>query len=170
MSVDALNTTAEELPVHSTVERADRSELADALNDVLASTYVLYAKTHACHWNIAGPMFYSAHKLTDDQYNDLAKAVDDIAERVRALGFPALTGIGNYLQRSCVTDADEIAPALDMLRDLARDHATVASQIREAVKRAEGVDDVYTADLLTGRIGVHDEAAWMLNAMTATQD
>lgn len=167
MPNDPLNARAEELPVNTGIDKKDRKVLAEHLGDVLASTYVLYAKTHNFHWNVAGPLFYGVHKLTDEQYNDLAKAIDEIAERTRAIGFPALRGLGTYIERSAVSDTSKIPDTRKMVEILAKDHQAVAGQIREAVGEAEKAHDVYTADLLTARIGFHEEAAWMLNAILA---
>lgn len=154
-----------ELPADTGLDRTDRKELAKMLGEALASTYVLYHKTHAYHWNVAGPLFYSVHKLTDEQYQELASAVDDIAERIRAIGFAAPTGLEAYTRNSVVSDVKGIPVAGDMIAELADDHQRIAASMRQMVEEAERVEDVYTADLLTGRIGVHEEAAWMLNAM-----
>ena len=166
MSVHTLNTRSEELPVKTGIERKDRKVLAELMGRVLASSYVLYHKTHAFHWNITGPMFYSVHKLTDEQYQELAKAIDDIAERIRAIGFTAPTGLTKYIKESAVEDVDGLPTAGEMIEQLARDHQAIATQLRDAVLEAEKADDVYTADLLTARIGAHEEAAWMLNALS----
>ena len=163
-----LEVKAPELPSDTGLTRKDREKLAEHLNEALASTYVLYAKTQTFHWNVAGPLFYSVHNLTEKQYEDLAQAIDSIAERVRAIGFPADGGLKRLSEASHVEDCSEVAPsARSMLSDLARDHQVVAGQLREAVAVAEEVRDVYTADLLTSRIGVHEEASWMLGSMLA---
>lgn len=167
MPDSALANRPDELPVRTGIERDDRKKLAELLNEALAGTYVLYAKTLAYHWNVTGPLFYSVHKLTDEQYNELGEAVDSIAERVRALGFPALGGIGHYVEKSVVADVDGLPTAGEMVAELARDHQSMARSLRAGVAEAEKVEDVYTADFLTGRIGVHEEAAWMLNAIVA---
>lgn len=156
-----------ETTLRTGIEREDRKRLAEILNDTLAGTFILYAKTLAYHWNITGPLFYSVHKLTDEQYHDLADAIDATAERIRALGFPALAGVGHYIQKSIVADVDKMPDAGEMVAILARDHQAMAKMLRDAVGEAEKVEDVYTADFLTGRIGVHEEAAWMLNAIIA---
>ncbi|MEM1103107.1 MAG: DNA starvation/stationary phase protection protein [Pseudomonadota bacterium] len=147
--------------------REDRRELAALLGKALASTYVLYHKTHAYHWNVTGPLFYSVHKLTDEQYQNLADAVDEIAERIRALGFATPVGLSSYMSNSIVDDVKGAPPAAEMLRVLAEDHRAVAAQFTDIVEIAEKHDDVYTADMLTARIGFHEEAAWMLNAQLA---
>lgn len=157
-----------EIPVKSGVERKDREMLAERMGRGLASLYVLYHKTHAFHWNITGPLFYSVHKLTEEQYTDMAEAIDDIAERIRAIGFRVPVGLAGYVSESCVSDVEGEDDANDMIRTLANDHQGVAAQLRDAVREAESVEDVYTADLLTARIGAHEEAAWMLNALIAS--
>ncbi|MEM6709411.1 MAG: DNA starvation/stationary phase protection protein [Pseudomonadota bacterium] len=156
-----------DLPANTGIDHNDRKRLADLMGKALASTYVLYHKTHAFHWNITGPLFYSVHKLTDDQYQSLAAAIDEIAERIRAIGFPAATGLTRYVKDSVVEDETLIDDPQAMIKRLAEDHQSVAIQLRDAVAEAEKADDVYTADLLTGRIGAHEEAAWMLNALLA---
>ena len=161
----ALKARAENIPMKTSLRDDDRKAIAEDLGRALASTYVLYHKTHGFHWNVTGPLFYSVHKLTDDQYQDLAEAVDDIAERIRALGAPAPMGLAAYAKASVVEDIEDFPATGEMVRELAADHLTVADQMRDMVKRAEKASDVYTADLLTARIGVHEEAAWMLNAI-----
>ncbi|MEO1252125.1 MAG: DNA starvation/stationary phase protection protein [Pseudomonadota bacterium] len=167
MATEALNSNVAELPVKTGIEREDRKKLAEQMGKVLASSYVLYHKTHAYHWNITGPLFYSVHKLTDEQYEDLAAAIDDIAERIRAIGFQTPVGLGSYLKDSVIEDTDTLPNAGDMIRQLADDNQAIASQLRDAVMEAEKVDDVYTADLLTARVGAHEEASWMLNSLAA---
>lgn len=165
MTQAALSIVAAELPVATGVKKSDRKSLADLLGDALASSYVLYHKIHAYHWNVSGPFFYSLHKLTDAQYRDVAEAIDAIAERIRSIGFAAPVGLSRYVERSVVSDVVEIKTAGEMVAELSQDHQKVAKQMRETVKAADDADDVYTADLLTSRIGAHEEAAWMLNAI-----
>jgi len=165
MSNPAFDAVAKELPVDTGVAREDRRELARDLGKALASFYVLYHKTHGYHWNVTGPMFYSVHKLTDDQYEDLADAIDALAERIRSIGFAAPVGLGAYIGDSVVKDVDGLKPAGEMVQELAEDHQKVAAQLRDIVEKAEKADDVFTADLLTARIGAHEEASWMLNAL-----
>ena len=155
----------EELPVESGLDRDGRAALCELLGNNLASTYVLYHKTHAYHWNVTGPMFYSVHKLTDEQYQDLAGAVDEVAERIRSLGFPSPVGLKDYYERSSIKDVEGIPEAGAMLRELALDNQHLARTMRETVEKAEEIGDTYTADFVTGRIGVHEENGWMLNAL-----
>jgi len=161
----ALKARSETIPVSSSVSAEDRTAVAKGIAKALSSTYVLYHKTHGFHWNVTGPLFYSVHKLTDDQYQDLAAAVDDLAERIRALGTAAPMGLEGYIDQSVVEDVNDFPNTGEMVKQLARDHLAVADQMREVVARADQAQDVYSADLLTARIGVHEEAAWMLNAI-----
>lgn len=153
-----------ELPVRTGIARKDRQQLASALGRALASSYVLYHKIHAYHWNITGPMFYSIHTLTDAHYADLGEAIDKIAERIRSIGFSTPVGLANYLKSSVVADVDALPSPEEMVAELAADHQALAKALRDMVGEADDAEDVYTADLLTARIGAHEEAAWMLNA------
>ncbi|MCR9269388.1 MAG: DNA starvation/stationary phase protection protein [Hyphomonadaceae bacterium] len=168
MTNSALMTRNETLNIESELKPENRTEIAEKLGKVLASTYVLYHKTQGFHWNVTGPMFISVHELTETQYKDLAAAIDDIAERVRTLGAPAPMGLAGYVGDSQVLDQSEFPTVGQMLETLARDHLTVADEMRGIVEAAEQVKDVYTADLLTARIGAHEEAAWMLKALAAS--
>ncbi len=141
-----------------------RLSLAEKLSTILASTYVLYHKTQAVHWNVTGPMFVSVHNLTEKQYEDLAEAVDDIAERIRALGAFVPIGLALYAKNSIVNDTIDAKNTMAALMQLADDHMDVANEMRGLVEIAEKANDVYSADLLTARIGFHEEAAWMLKA------
>ena len=152
---------------NTTIGKEARIELARKLGSALSSTYVLYGKTQGLHWNVTGPLFVSVHELTEQHYRDLAEAIDDIAERIRALGAPAPVSLTGYVKDSVVTDQSEFGDVKDMLRQLASDHKSIANEMRGIVKLADERDDVYTADLLTARIGAHEEAAWMLSSLAA---
>ncbi|PHR20432.1 MAG: DNA starvation/stationary phase protection protein [Sphingopyxis sp.] len=146
------------------IKKADRADMAEKLGKTLASTYMLYHKTQSVHWNVTGPLFVSVHKLTEAQYEDLAASVDEIAERIRALGAETPVGLSTYVNDSVIDDQVSWGDAKAMLNQLAGDNLAVANQMREFVKTAEDADDVFTADLLTSRIGALEEAAWMLSA------
>ena len=103
---------------HTGIDAGDAKQLADGLSRSLAGTYVLYVKTQGLHWNIVGPIFYGLHKLTEDQYQDLAKAVDDIAERIRALGHPAPARLSDFLKLSAVDEMTGRQSADDMVAAL----------------------------------------------------
>jgi starvation-inducible DNA-binding protein len=155
----------EENPIDIGVDRRDRKKLADELSVALADSYVLYGLTQHVHWNVTGRLFYSLHKLTEEQYEDLAKAIDQLAERIRAIGFTAPGGIHQML---AITRMEKIPHAHspdDMMRLLITGNEACARTLRQAVARAEECDDVKTADLLTDRIGQHEENTWMLRAI-----
>lgn len=146
------------------IKKADRAKMAEKLGATLASTYVLYQKTQSVHWNVTGPLFVSVHTLTEGQYEDLAASIDAIAERIRALGAKTPVGLSTYIKSSAIQDQVEWGDVEDMLKQLSSDNLAVADQMREFVNIADEVDDVFTADLLTSRIGALEEASWMLSA------
>lgn len=146
------------------IKKVDRAEMAEKLGKALASTYVLYQKTQSVHWNVTGPQFHGIHKLTEGQYEDLAASIDEIAERIRALGAKTPVGLSTYIENSAIEDQVEYGDVKAMLKQLSGDTIAVANQMREFVKTAEEADDVFTADLLTARIGVLEESSWMLSA------
>ncbi len=133
----------------------------EALRKTLAESYVLLIKTHNYHWNVKGPQFVALHNLFELQYNELFLAVDELAERLRALGQHAPGTMAEFAALSQVKDG-QATKASDMVADLRASHTLVAQTARKGVKAAEGVDDVGTADLLTARSQVHEKAAWML--------
>lgn len=167
MTVTALNVRNENLQTKTGITDEQRTAIAEKLTKALSSTYILYHKTQAFHWNVTGPMFYSVHKMTETQYEELAEAIDDMAERIRTLGAAAPMGLSQYIENSVVTDAQDFPATGEMLTILADDNQRIASLLREAVQVAEDANDVYTADMLTARIGAHEEAAWMLTATAA---
>lgn len=164
MAHSSMQTVAKEFPVKTGVDRKDRRELAKMLTQIIGSSHVLYAKVRGVHWNVVGPAFYSLHKMTEEEYEDLNNAIDDMAERIRAIGFSAPTGLKEMLENSVISDQTKLLPANDMVKELVEDHEKMARLIRDGVAAAEDVEDVKTADMLTERIGVHEEAAWMLRA------
>jgi starvation-inducible DNA-binding protein len=145
----------------------DRQAIAEGLSRVLADTYTLYLKTHNFHWNVTGPQFNTLHMMFETQYNELALAVDAIAERIRALGVVAP---GSYAQFSELTNIKEELGQPDskeMIRQLGKDQETVVRTAREVFPLAEKANDQPTADLLTERMQVHEKTAWMLRSMLA---
>jgi starvation-inducible DNA-binding protein len=156
---------SQSVPLDIGIERADRAKLAELLGAALANSYVLYAKVQGFHWNVTGPMFYSIHKSTEEQYEDLAASIDEIAERIRAVGFKSPTTLARFLQIADVQEEASNPEAAEMVRILVHDHEAVAKSLRAAVEEADRLEDVFTADLLTARIGKHEQYAWMLRAM-----
>ncbi len=146
-----------------------RQAIAEGLSRVLADTYTLYLKTHNFHWNVEGPMFNTLHLMFEAQYTELALAVDLIAERIRALGFPAPGSYRDFAELSSVQDAAGRPTALEMIGQLAKDQETVVRTARTIFPLIDEAHDEPTADLLTQRMQVHEKTAWMLRAMLAGQ-
>ncbi|MBI1365218.1 MAG: DNA starvation/stationary phase protection protein [Alphaproteobacteria bacterium] len=145
-----------------------RNAVADALNGVLADTYVLYQKTHSYHWNVTGPQFHSLHLMFEEQYREMWTALDAIAERVRALGVYAPASGKAFAQMASIESAESEPPAAEaMVRNLLAGHEALIRRAREALETAEQANDVASADLLTQRIQSHEKTAWMLRATAA---
>ena len=134
------------------MSEAQRKTIAEGLAKVLADSYTLYLKTHKFHWNVEGPMFRTLHLMFEEQYTELATAVDEIAERIRALGFPAP---GSY---------SEFA-ALTMIQELVDGQETVVRTCRALFPAVDEASDEPTNDLLTNRMQTHEKAAWMLRSL-----
>jgi starvation-inducible DNA-binding protein len=143
----------------------DRREIAEGLSRLLADTYTLYLKTHSFHWNVTGPMFNTLHLMFETQYNELALAVDLIAERIRALGFPAPGSYAQYAALTSIKEATDVPKAEEMIRQLVAGQEAVVRTARSVFPAAEKVSDEPTADLLTQRMQLHEKTAWMLRSM-----
>lgn len=162
----ALNKTSQtRADLNIGLSQDDRQAIATGLCRILANSYTLYLKTHNFHWNVTGPLFHSLHEMFEEQYTDLAEAVDELAERIRALGSPAPGTYKEYSQISAVQEVEGIPEAADMVRYLTKDNETLSRESREVLKRAEGVEDQPTVDLLTRRMQIHEKNAWMLRSM-----
>jgi starvation-inducible DNA-binding protein len=148
------------------ISDGDRAAIADGLSKLLADTYTLYLKTHNFHWNVTGPMFNTLHAMFMTQYVELWNAVDPIAERIRSLGHPAPGSYAQFGKLSSVPDAPASPPrAMDMVKMLVEDHEAVARTARAVVPLAEEAHDLPSADLLTQRLTVHEQTAWMLRSL-----
>jgi starvation-inducible DNA-binding protein len=148
------------------IEAEDRKAIAEGLSHLLADTYTLYLKTHNFHWNVEGPMFNTLHLMFEQQYTELAAAVDLIAERIRALGFPAPGSYTAFARLATVKEAADATPdAAEMIRLLAKDQEQVAKTARQVFPTVEKAGDEPSADLLTQRMQIHEKTAWMLRAM-----
>jgi starvation-inducible DNA-binding protein len=147
------------------IDAADRKKIASGLSRVLADSYTLYLKTHNFHWNVTGPMFQTLHLMFETHYNELALAVDLIAERIRALGLPAPGTYKQFVALSSIQEEDGVPSAQDMIRLLVQGHEAVARTSREAFKAAAAASDQPTCDLLTQRLQVHEKTAWMLRSL-----
>lgn len=147
------------------IKKETRQEIAKGLSKVLADSYSLYLKTHYYHWNVTGPMFQPLHGMFEEQYRELAEAVDEIAERIRALGLWA-PGTFKEFEELSVISADESVPdANAMIRNLVEANEAVARTSRAAFRVADEANDQPTGDLLTARMQVHEKTAWMLRSM-----
>ena len=145
---------------------ADRGAIAGGLSRLLADTYTLYLTTHNFHWNVTGPMFNSLHAMFMAQYTELWNAVDPIAERIRSLGHPAPGSYAQYAALASVPDAPAQPPkAMEMVRILMEGHEAVARTARAIFPLADKAGDEPTADLLTQRLTVHEQQAWMLRSL-----
>jgi starvation-inducible DNA-binding protein len=147
------------------IEAAKREEIAGGLSRVLADTYTLYLKTHNFHWNVTGKMFQTLHVMFETQYNELALAVDLVAERIRALGLPAPGTYRQFIELATIKEESGVPKAEDMIRLLVEGHETVARTARQVFKSAESASDQPTCDLLTQRMQVHEKTAWMLRSL-----
>jgi len=147
------------------ISEQDRKTIAEGLSRLLADSYTLYLKTHNYHWNVTGPMFNTLHLMFEQQYTELAMAVDLVAERIRALGHPAP---GSYKAYAALTSIDEetgTPDATEMIRQLVKGQEAVVRTARAVFPAAEAANDEPTCDLLTQRMQIHEKNAWMLRSM-----
>jgi starvation-inducible DNA-binding protein len=165
---ELLQQKAEVADVYTGIKRQDRKKLALGLSRALAETYVLYAKTQGFHWNVVGPLFYGLHKLTEEQYENLADAVDELAERIRALGYPAPATLAEFIALSAIKESPGIVNADEAIRQLNNDHEGICRTLRETASVADEFSDQATADMLTDRLKSHEQMAWMLRSLIAS--
>jgi starvation-inducible DNA-binding protein len=147
------------------IEEKDRKEIAQGLSRVLADTYTLYLRTHNFHWNVTGPMFQTLHLMFEQQYNELALAVDLIAERIRAIGFPAPGTYADFSELSSIKEIRGVPPAEEMIKLLVEGQEAVIRTARTFFPTVEKAYDQPTADLLTQRMQIHEKTAWMLRSL-----
>jgi len=143
----------------------ERLAVAQGLSRLLADTYTLYLKTHNYHWNVIGPMFSSLHLMFETEYMELALAVDEIAERVRALGVRAPASYREFSTLATISEDTDTPDAQAMIRRLEQDQETVVRIAREVFPVAESARDQSTLDLLTRRMQIHEKNAWMLRSL-----
>jgi starvation-inducible DNA-binding protein len=149
------------------ISEKDRAAIAKGLSHLLADTYTLYLKTHNFHWNVTGPMFNTLHLMFEAQYNELALAVDLIAERIRALGFPAPGSYSQYAKLSSISEETTVPAAEDMIKQLVDGQEAVVRTARKVFPTVDKANDEPTADLLTQRMQTHEKNAWMLRSLLA---
>ena len=143
----------------------DRKKIADGLSKLLADTYTLYLKTHNFHWNVTGPMFNTLHLMFEGQYTELSLAVDLIAERIRALGYPAPGSYTAFAKLSTIAEAVGVPTATEMIQQLVEGQESVTRTARSIFPVVDAASDEPTADLLTQRMQLHEKNAWMLRSL-----
>lgn len=151
--------------VNTEIDESKRKEIAQALSRVLADTYTLYLKTHNFHWNVTGPQFNSLHTLFETQYTELAAAVDEIAERIRALDVRAPGSYREFAELGSIEEAEGTEKASDMVKKLSDDQGKVVASAKSALEIAADANDDVSADLMTQRMAIHEKTGWMLRAM-----
>jgi len=156
--------SGEALPVQTGLPADQRQQLAEGLARVLANTYTLLGKTHGFHWNVTGPQFHSLHEMFQTQYEDLTDAVDELAERIRALGHFSPGSLSQFLKLTDIEDEHGVPDARSMISQLARDNETTNRSCKDLVTLAQDAGDTVTEDLMNGRMAYHEKAAWMLRA------
>ena len=157
--------TTESPAINIGIEPKDRERIAESLSRVLADTFSLYMETHAFHWNVEGPMFSTLHQMFMEQYTELWNALDEIAERIRALGFLAPGSYSQFEHLSSIDPVKGSPDAMEMVRLLVSGHEAVARTARAAFPAAEKAGDESTCDLLTQRLQIHEKTAWMLRSL-----
>jgi starvation-inducible DNA-binding protein len=164
---NAFDTEKSGIPMNTMSEKEGREKAVAALSQVLANTFILYVKTHGFHWNVTGRMFHSLHMMFEEQYRELWLAADAIAERIRALGFPAPGSYQEFSKHSHIREAQTVPNAAGMIAELLSDHETCARSVRQALWIARSNIDAPTEDLLTQRLTAHEKAVWMLKSLLA---
>lgn len=147
------------------IKKEEISHIVQSISTILASTYVLYMKTQGFHWNVVGPNFYSLHKLSEGHYEDMAEAIDTLAERIRALGHIAPASYSWYEKLSIIKEEPEAKDGKTRLQDLVADHESLSRLLKDGFDIAEKARDHGTADLFVGRMRAHEKAAWMLRSV-----
>ena len=153
------------MPIDIGIPEQHRQQIARGLSHVLADTYTLYLQSHNFHWNVTGPMFQTLHTMFEEQYTELATAVDEIAERIRALGFPAPGTFTDFQELASIRIEPGVPAATEMVAQLTRSHEAVVRTARKVFPLCSEANDEPTADLLTQRMQIHEKTAWMLRSL-----
>lgn len=149
------------------IDLKDRKEIGDGLNHLLADSYTLYLLTHNFHWNVTGPRFRDLHMMFEEQYTELAEAIDEIAERIRSLGLSAPGTYKAFESLTSIESLEGVPAAETMVEALMQGHEQVVRTCRDVLKKAQDADDELTASLVGDRMRVHEKTAWMLRSMAA---
>ncbi|MCL4182556.1 MAG: DNA starvation/stationary phase protection protein [Burkholderiaceae bacterium] len=147
------------------IKSSDREKIVKGLSALLADSYTLYLMTHNFHWNVKGPLFNSLHLMFMEQYTEQWNALDLIAERIRALGYPAPGTYREFVELASIKEVEGVPQATDMIRHLVAAQEATARTARKLFPVVEAASDEPTADLLTQRLEVHEKTAWMLRSM-----
>ncbi|MFT6791902.1 MAG: starvation-inducible DNA-binding protein [Cellvibrionaceae bacterium] len=150
------------------IEQDKRKIIAEGLGRLLADTYTLYLKTHNFHWNVTGPRFRELHLMFEEQYTELAIAVDEIAERIRTLGFPAPGTYEDFSRLSVIDDTPGVPSADEMIKTLTQNNEAVVLTARKVLLSAQDGEDESTASLIADRMVVHEKVAWMLRSSSSS--
>lgn len=165
--VTGIGAEARAMPIDIGITEQDRAKIAEGLSRLLADSYTLYLTTHNFHWNVTGPMFQTLHVMFEEQYTELATAIDTIAERIRALGYPAPATFVEFQRLTSIQQPEGVPSAEDMIRMLVDGQQTVVRTARALFPHVEDAHDEPTADMITERMQVHEKTAWMLRSLLA---
>lgn len=152
------------MQVNLDLDQSIRQQLAQMLGLILADMYVLYTKTQNFHWNVVDSRFYSLHLFFEKQYEALAEAVDEVAERIRMLGQKTPATLKQFLEMSSLKESKEDFSGDEMIADLLNDHEALARLLRDRIQYATKLGDEGTADLLIQQLRFHEKTAWMLRS------
>ncbi len=149
------------------IDASARKKIAQGLSELLADSYTLYLMTHNFHWNVTGPQFNSLHQMFMAQYTEQWGALDLIAERIRALGYPAPGTYAEFVKLASIKEVEGVPKANDMIAHLIRAQEATARTARKLFPMVDEANDQPTADVLTQRMDVHEKTAWMLRSLLA---
>ncbi|WP_233505570.1 Dps family protein [Rhodohalobacter sp. SW132] len=153
-----------DMEINIGISDSNREKIAMGISKILADSYMVYLKTHNYHWNVTGPHFHSLHEQFEEQYTELAAAIDDIAERIRALGHRAPGSFREYQELTSIEEDTDQPDSMEMVRRLAVDNETILRTAREALPACEEAGDEASIDMITERLHVHSKTAWMLRS------
>jgi starvation-inducible DNA-binding protein len=147
------------------IKEKDRKAVCRGLSKLLADSYLLYLKTQNYHWNVTGIMFSPLHNLFEVQYKEMASSIDSVAERIRALGEFAPGSFSSFIKVASIKEENSIPTAEEMIQNLVQGNQALVSTAREIITLTDNCEDDVTADLLVGRMQIHEKNAWMLRSM-----
>jgi starvation-inducible DNA-binding protein len=156
--------TQQAVPINIGLTETDRKAIVSGLEKLMSDTFMLYLKTLYFHWNVTGPMFQPLHGVFEAQYQELLLAVDDLAERIRSLGYPAPGTFRQFNRLTSITEDSAVPDTDTMIKLLVEAHETVIRTAREVSAVSDRGNDVATSDLIIKRIEVHEKTAWMLRS------